>query len=62
MPITRHLIRVGNSAAVTIPSSWIKNIEREIGQKLTAVALDVSNTITIYPIFEKKTNTERPQT
>jgi hypothetical protein len=56
MPITRQLIKLGNSKVIAIPLSWIRYVEKETGQPLKTVGLDVSDTIKIYPVFEKKAN------
>ena len=54
MPIIRSIIDLGNSKAVTIPKSWITNAEDQTGKKVVAIAMDVTGTITLQPIFEKE--------
>lgn len=55
MPEKKKVIKLGRARAVCLPISWVRQVETEMGQKLTMVALDVGATITIYPCFEKKT-------
>jgi antitoxin component of MazEF toxin-antitoxin module len=54
MPITRKILKVGNSKAITIPATWLSNAEEQEGRKITAMALEVDRVITIQPVFEKK--------
>ena len=53
MPIIRSIIDIGNRRAVTIPKSWITNAEEQTGKKVIAIALDINDSITLQPIFEK---------
>jgi antitoxin component of MazEF toxin-antitoxin module len=48
MPIIRKLIKVGDSKAVTIPSSWLEEIERRLGIPITEVKMELNGEITIY--------------
>jgi antitoxin component of MazEF toxin-antitoxin module len=54
MQIIRKLIQVGASKAVSLPKSWIESAERNAGGKITALALEVNDTIILQPIFETK--------
>lgn len=54
MPIIRKLVQVGGSKAVTIPKSWIDDIERKTGQKLTELAVEINGVIKISPMIEKE--------
>lgn len=54
MPITRKIIRHGNSRVVSLPKSWLVNAEEKAGKKIVAVALEVNNVITVAPVFEKE--------
>jgi antitoxin component of MazEF toxin-antitoxin module len=54
MPIIRKIITVGTSKAVSLPKSWLEYLERESGQKITEVAVEVDKVLTISPIFPKK--------
>jgi antitoxin component of MazEF toxin-antitoxin module len=58
MPIIRKVIGVGGSKAVSIPRSWLELIERETGQKVTEVAMEVDRVLTISPILQKIKKTE----
>lgn len=54
MGIIRKLLKVGtDSRAVTLPKSWITNAEQRAGKKVVAVALDVSDVVTISPVYGK---------
>jgi antitoxin component of MazEF toxin-antitoxin module len=54
MPIVRKITGHGGSRGVTLPASWINLIEKETGQKLKAVLMDIDGLITIKPLIEKK--------
>ena len=58
MPIIRKVISVGDSKAVTIPPSWLKFIERQTGQVVTEVTVEVNGQLVIRPIIEKKGSPE----
>jgi antitoxin component of MazEF toxin-antitoxin module len=57
MPIIRKLVQVGGSQGVTIPKSWIENVERQTGQKLTELAIEINGIIKIAPVVIKETAT-----
>lgn len=65
MPIIRKVIDVGRSKAVTIPKSWLEYYEREKGEVIEAVAIEVNEVLTITPFLPKhekkkeETNDER---
>jgi antitoxin component of MazEF toxin-antitoxin module len=54
MPITRHLLEVGNSRSVTLPKTWLDYAEQKENKKIVGVAMEINGTITLSPIFEKK--------
>jgi hypothetical protein len=54
MPILKKVILHGASRGVTLPASWIALIEKESGQKLTEVLMEVNGEIRIRPLIEKK--------
>jgi antitoxin component of MazEF toxin-antitoxin module len=54
LPIIRKLVQVGGSQGVTIPKSWIENIERQTGKKLTELAIEINGVLKIAPIIEKE--------
>jgi hypothetical protein len=54
MPILKKLIAHGGSRGVTLPSTWIALIEKETGQKLREVLMEVNGEIRIRPLIEKK--------
>jgi len=58
MPLSRKLIKIGHSKAVTLPSSWIENIERETGQKITELYIEVNGILKVSPVLEKKKGSE----
>jgi hypothetical protein len=55
MPIIRSILNLGNSKAVTVPKSWLTNAENQAGRKVIALAMEVNESITLQPIFEKPT-------
>jgi|WetSurMetagenome_2_1015567.scaffolds.fasta_scaffold00401_13 antitoxin component of MazEF toxin-antitoxin module len=64
MPIIRKVIKAGpNSFAVTLPKTWLDLLERQTGEKITEVTLEVNGKITIEPLLNqskivKKANKE----
>jgi antitoxin component of MazEF toxin-antitoxin module len=54
MPIVRKVVTVGASRGVTLPKSWIENIERESGRPMTEIAMEIDRKITIEPILKKE--------
>jgi antitoxin component of MazEF toxin-antitoxin module len=63
MPLIQKIIQVGDSRAVTIPKSWLIFYERQYGQNIKEVSVEVNGKLTIRPIFlSKKTEiTEQEQ-
>jgi len=49
LPLIRKVIQTGTSQAVTIPPSWIREIEERTGEKVTSVLMEVDDTIKIFP-------------
>jgi len=54
VPLIQKVIRIGDSRAVTIPKSWLEQIERETGKKVKEVAVEVNGVLTIKPILPKE--------
>jgi len=54
MPIIRKVIKVGNSKAVCIPKSWFEYYERETGEKIEEVAIEVNRILKIMPLLKSK--------
>jgi antitoxin component of MazEF toxin-antitoxin module len=48
MPLIRKLVDIGSARGVTLPKSWIDNLEKTNG-KLLEVAMDINGSITISP-------------
>ena len=53
-PIVRKLIQVGGSRAISLPKSWLGLIEKESGQTIREVAVEVNGCLTIQPILPKQ--------
>lgn len=53
MPLIQKLIQVGDSRAVTIPKSWLTYYERQSGQSIKEVSVEVDGKLTIRPILKK---------
>jgi antitoxin component of MazEF toxin-antitoxin module len=47
MPLTRKLIRVGNSRAVVIPPGWLRYYEEKSGAPIVSILMELNNVITI---------------
>jgi hypothetical protein len=58
MPILKKIITHGGSRGITLPSSWIALVEKETGQTLKEVLMEVDGNITITPVLEKKVTPE----
>lgn len=58
MPILRKVIAVGRSKAVTIPKSWLEYYEKEKGEVVERVAIEVNEVLKISPFLSKTTKTE----
>jgi antitoxin component of MazEF toxin-antitoxin module len=56
MPIEKTLIKFGKSRAVILPKGWISYAEKQQGQEMQTVALEVNGAITIKPSFDKANN------
>jgi len=54
MPIIRKVIELGNSKAICIPKSWFEYYEREMGEQIKEVAIEVNRVLRITPFTEKK--------
>ncbi len=54
MPLIKRVIQVGDSHAVTIPKTWLEYYERQSGQKIREVAVEVNGKLVIRPILEKE--------
>jgi hypothetical protein len=47
------VVQVGTARAVTLPKSWLDYIERETGQPIKEVTMEVDGKLTIEPILPK---------
>jgi len=54
MPIIRKVVKVGDSRGMTIPKSWLDFLEKENGQEILEVAIEVDKVLTVSPILTKK--------
>lgn len=56
MPLIRKIIDVGKtSKGVILPKSWLEYYEKETGEQIESVAMEVNRVLTIKPIFTKET-------
>jgi hypothetical protein len=55
MPIVRKLIDLRTCKAVTLPASWLRYFEKELGQPIRFVAVEVNKELKITPYVEKET-------
>jgi len=42
------------SRAICLPKSWLEYFEKETGEEIAEVAIEVDRVLTISPIFSKK--------
>ena len=54
MPILKKVISHGGSRGVTLPSSWIALIEKQTGQPLKEVLMEIDGVIIIKPVLGKQ--------
>lgn len=54
MPLIQKVIQVGDSRAVTIPKSWLVYYERQSGQRIREVVVEVNGKLTIRPILKRE--------
>jgi antitoxin component of MazEF toxin-antitoxin module len=59
LPLIQRIIQVGDSRAVTIPKTWLVYYERESGQRIEEVAVEVNGKITISPILKEASKNRR---
>jgi antitoxin component of MazEF toxin-antitoxin module len=50
MPLIQKIIQIGDSKAVTIPKSWLVFYERQSGQSIKEVSIEVNGALIIRPI------------
>ena len=43
---------------MTLPKSWLTNIEKEAGQKVTELYVEVNGSLKISPVLDKKMDIE----
>jgi len=53
MPLIQRVIQVGDSRAITIPKSWLVYYERQSGQRIREVVVEVNGKLTIRPILKR---------
>jgi hypothetical protein len=58
-PIVRKLIQVGGSRAISLPSSWLGLIEKQSGQTIREVAIEVDGVLKIQPLLTKTGDSEK---
>lgn len=54
VPIIRKVIDVGRSKAVTIPKTWLEYFEKELGEKIKYVTIEVDTELKILPYLPEK--------
>jgi len=53
VPIIRKVIEIGNSKGITIPKSWFEFYEKEAGEKIEEVSIEVNRVLIIAPMFKE---------
>lgn len=56
MPLIQKVIQVGDSRAVTIPKSWLAYYERQSGEIIKEVSVEVNDKLIIRPILKDDGN------
>jgi len=54
MPIIRKIIPLGNSEVVSIPRSWLRFYEKQTGQEINEVTVEVNRKLIIEPYVTVK--------
>jgi antitoxin component of MazEF toxin-antitoxin module len=54
MPIIRKVLKLGHSKAITIPLSWFEFFERESGENIREVSIEIDRVLTVQPIVKNK--------
>jgi antitoxin component of MazEF toxin-antitoxin module len=62
MPIIRKIIGCGTSKVVSIPKSWLEYWQRETGQEITEVAVEVNKVLIISPYLKEKQGRRKGET
>lgn len=54
MPIIRKILDIGPvSKAIVLPKSWLEYYERETGEKIERVTIEVNKKLTIEPYLKR---------
>jgi antitoxin component of MazEF toxin-antitoxin module len=54
MPIIRKIIEFRTCKGIILPKSWLEYLEKETGQKITEVAIEVDDVLKIKPVIERR--------
>lgn len=54
MPITRKIIKLGDSRSISLPKSWLDYHEKQTGEEIREVAIEVDDCLKVTPIFSKR--------
>jgi antitoxin component of MazEF toxin-antitoxin module len=60
MPLIQKVIQVGDSRAVTIPKSWLVYYERQSGESIKEVSVEVDGRLIIRPILNRTPSKPSP--
>jgi hypothetical protein len=56
MPLIQKIIQVGDSKAITIPKSWLEFYERQTGESIKEVSVEITDRLVIFPMFSQITD------
>lgn len=56
MPVIRKVMVLGNSRVVSIPKGWLEFYERETGQQIREVTVEVNRVLKIQPVISKESD------
>jgi antitoxin component of MazEF toxin-antitoxin module len=54
MPIIRKIRTTGDSYSITLPKSWLTNLERENRQRITELAIEVNGILKVSPVLRQE--------
>ena len=59
MPIIRKIMDVGNSKVISLPRSWLEFYEKEAGEKINLVLMEVDKELKVLPYIPKENKTNK---
>jgi antitoxin component of MazEF toxin-antitoxin module len=60
LPVVKKLLRVGGSQCISIPHNWLKNVERQSGEKVTELSMEINEALHIRALKHGRSKAENP--